>query len=52
MGWENVFHVEKDEFCQAVLKKNFPGVVQYGDIKQFDGTQYRGTVDILTGGFP
>jgi DNA (cytosine-5)-methyltransferase 1 len=52
MGWENVFHVEKDEFCQAVLKKNFPEVVQHGDIKTFDGTKYRGAIDIITGGFP
>lgn len=52
MGWENVFQVEKDEFCQKVLTKNFPQVKRYGDIREFDGTPYRGTIDILTGGFP
>lgn len=52
MGWENIFQVEKDEFCQKVLTKNFPKVKRYGDIKQFDGTPYRGSIDILTGGFP
>lgn len=52
MGWENVFQVEIDKFCQKVLEKNFPNVKRYGDIKEFDGTKYRGTVDILTGGFP
>jgi DNA (cytosine-5)-methyltransferase 1 len=52
MGWENVFQVEKDEFCQKVLEKNFPNTKRYGDIKEFDGTQYRGAIDILTGGFP
>jgi len=52
MGWENVFQVEKDEWCQAVLRKHFPETKRYGDIKEFDGTQYKGAIDILTGGFP
>jgi DNA (cytosine-5)-methyltransferase 1 len=52
MGWKNVFQVEKDPFCQRVLEKNFPTVTRYGDIKEFDGTKYRGAVDIITGGFP
>jgi DNA (cytosine-5)-methyltransferase 1 len=52
MGWENVFQVEWDSFCQKVLTKNFPNVKRYGDIKEFDGTKYRGFIDILTGGFP
>lgn len=52
MGWDNIFQVEKDAFCQKVLAKNFPQTKRYGDIKEFDGTQYRGAIDILTGGFP
>lgn len=52
MGWENVFQVEIDAFCQKVLEKNFPQVKRYGDIKKFNGEQYRGTIDILSGGFP
>lgn len=52
MGWENVFQVEIDPFCQKVLKKNFPNVTRYGDIKEFDGTKYRGAIDIISGGFP
>jgi DNA (cytosine-5)-methyltransferase 1 len=52
MGWETVQFVEIDEFCQKVLKKNFPNVPIFGDIKQFDGTKYKGTIDIITGGFP
>lgn len=50
MGWENVFQVEWDEYCQKVLKKNFPNVKRYGDIKEFKGQI--GSVDILSGGFP
>ena len=52
MGWSNVFQVEIDPFCQKVLQKNFPNTKRYGDIKTFDGTKFRGTVDIVTGGFP
>jgi DNA (cytosine-5)-methyltransferase 1 len=52
MGWENVFQVEIDKFCTKVLEKNFPNVKRYGDIKEFDGTEYRESVDILSGGFP
>lgn len=52
MGWENIFQVEIDNYCQKVLAKNFPTVTRYGDIKQFDGTKYRGTIDIISGGFP
>ncbi len=52
MGWENIFQVEIDKFCTKVLEKNFPNVKRYGDIKEFDGTKYRGTVDIISGGFP
>lgn len=44
--------VEIEGFPQKVLKKNFPGVPIHDDIKTFDGTEYRGTVDLLTGGFP
>ena len=50
MGWENVFQVEIDPYCQKVLEKNFPNVKRYGDIKEFKGEC--GSVDILTGGPP
>ena len=52
MGWTNVFQVEWDEWCQKILTKNFPNVEKYKDIKEFDGTKYRGLVDIISGGFP
>jgi DNA-cytosine methyltransferase len=52
MGWEIVQFVEIDNYCQKVLSKNFKGVPIHGDIKTFDGKRFRGTVDILTGGFP
>ncbi len=52
MGWQNVFQVEKDTFCQKVLKKNFPNTTRYGDIKNFDGSEYAGKIDVISGGFP
>jgi len=52
MGWKNVFQVEIDPFCQKVLKKNFPNTKLYGDIRETDFTPYRGTIDIISGGFP
>jgi DNA-cytosine methyltransferase len=52
MGWENVFVVEKDEWCRNKLKMNFRGTDIYGDIKAFKGTKYKGGVDVLSGGFP
>ena len=52
MGWDNIFQVENDNYCTKVLNKNFPNVTKYGDIKEFDGTKYKGIIDIISGGFP
>lgn len=52
MGWENVFQVEINSFCQKVLEKNFPNTKRYGNIKDFDGREYTGRIDILSGGDP
>jgi DNA (cytosine-5)-methyltransferase 1 len=52
MGWTNVLHVERDPFCQRVLKHHFPNSQSFDDVKTFDGRPFRGRVDILTGGFP
>ena len=52
IGWENIFQVENNKFCQNKLLKNFPNVTKYKDIKEFNGTKYAGKIDVLTGGFP
>src|SRR5688572_3315658 len=52
MGWTNVFQCEKDEWCNKVLTKNFPGVKKYRDIKDFNAKPYYGSVDVISGGFP
>ena len=51
-GIETVGFVEADEKAQLVLKKNFPSVPIHGDIRTFDAKQYRGKVQIVSGGFP
>jgi len=51
-GMETVQFVEKEDYCQKVLKKNFPNIPIHGDIKSFNGKQYEKTVSLICGGFP
>lgn len=44
---------EIDKFACATLRKNRPNwKVLEGDIKDFDFSEYKGKVDVVTGGFP
>ena len=52
MNWTNVFHTEWNEFGQKVLQHHFPQSISYHDIIKTDFTIHRGTIDIITGGFP
>lgn len=52
MGWENIAHCEKNEFCLRILKYYWPNAKTHTDIKTTDFTVYKGRIDILTGGFP
>jgi len=52
MGWENVFHCEWNEFGQKVLKHYWPNAILYEDITKTDFGIHRGTIDIVSGGFP
>lgn len=52
MGWDNVFHCEWNEFGQKILKYYWPNAISYGDITKTDFTIHRGSIDVLTGGFP
>ena len=52
MGWDNVFHCEWNEFGARVLHHYWPEAISYHDITTTDFTIHRGTIDILTGGFP
>jgi DNA (cytosine-5)-methyltransferase 1 len=52
MGWKNAFHCEITPFCNEILKYWFPDSEHYEDITKTDFRQWRGRIDILTGGFP
>lgn len=52
LGWDNVFHCEINEFPRKVLEYWFPNSISYEDITKTDFTEWRGRIDVLTGGFP
>ena len=56
-GFEHAAVIEIDEHCCASLRANRPnwnvfGGGAAGDITKFDGTPYRGLIDLLAGGIP
>jgi len=57
LGWRTVCAVEIDPFCREVLLRRqldrcLPRFPIWDDVRTFDGTSWRGFVDIITGGFP
>jgi DNA (cytosine-5)-methyltransferase 1 len=57
LGLESTGHFETaafceiEPYCQKVLKKHWPDVPIFDDIRQLKGTDI-GTIDIITGGYP
>jgi DNA (cytosine-5)-methyltransferase 1 len=51
-GMQTVAFCEKDKFCRQVLSKNWPNIKIHEDIRTLDGNQYRGSIDVVCGGFP
>jgi DNA (cytosine-5)-methyltransferase 1 len=51
-GWENVFHNEINPFCRTILNYYWPKAKSYANVFGFNGYEWRGKVDIITGGFP
>ena len=51
-GMQTVAFCENDKFCQKVLAKHWPDIPIHENIEELDGRQYRGTVDLVCGGFP
>jgi len=49
-GFETVAFCEIDPFCQKVLKKHWPDVPIYTDIKELRGDEIE--ADVITAGFP
>jgi len=48
--FETIAFVEKDIFCQQVLKKNFKDIPIESEVRDVKGERY--AADIITGGFP
>jgi len=49
-GYETVAFVEREPFCQKVLRKHWPNVPIHDDITTY--TPKRGSADVICGGFP
>jgi DNA (cytosine-5)-methyltransferase 1 len=57
LGHQPIFAVEIEDYPRKVLEQRqadgvLPFFPTFGDIREFDGTPWRGTVDVLCGGFP
>lgn len=57
VNFRTIAYVEIDTYCQNLIKARInDGFLDdapiYPDIRAFDGTRYRGLVDIITAGFP
>ena len=57
LGWRTVCAVELDPYCQRILaQRQNDGILEpfpiYSDIREFDGREWAGSVDVVSGGFP
>jgi DNA (cytosine-5)-methyltransferase 1 len=57
LGHQPIFAVEIEDYPRKVLEQRqadgvLPFFPTFGDIREFDGTPWRGAVDVLAGGFP
>ena len=51
-GYETVAFCEIEPFAKKILKKNFPNVPIFDDIRKLNRSDINGAVDVITGGFP
>jgi DNA (cytosine-5)-methyltransferase 1 len=51
-GMETIAMCEKDKFCRQVLAKHWPDITIHEDIRDLDGKDYKGSIDVVCGGFP
>lgn len=57
LGWETSAYVEWDLQCRKVLRARMAdGTLHkapiYNDVREFNGKEWKGNIDIITGGFP
>lgn len=51
-GMETVAFCEQDTFCQKILAQHWPTLPIHSDITELNGHEYRGSVELVCGGFP
>ena len=51
-GCESLAHVEIDKPATLVRKRHFPSAEHYDDIHDFNAFRFRGSCDVVAGGFP
>lgn len=51
-GMETVAFCEVDPFCRQILNKHWPDVPIHNDIRELNGKEYQGRIDLICGGFP
>ena len=51
-GMETVAFCEIEDYPRKILKKHWPDVPIYKDVRELDGKKYRNSVDVVCGGFP
>ena len=51
-GMETVAFCEFDPHAQTILKKHWPDIPIYSDVRTLDAKQYRGSIEVVCGGFP
>jgi len=51
-GIKTVAMCEQDKYCQSVLRKHWIDIEIHDDVTTLDGEEYRGTIDIISGGDP
>ena len=51
-GMQTVAFCERDNFCRRVIAKHWPGLPIHPDITELDANVYRGSIDVVCGGFP
>lgn len=52
VGMETVSFCEQNAFCQKILAQHWPTLPIHPDITELNGYDYRGSVELVCGGFP
>ena len=50
-GFKTIAQVEKDQYCNKILKEHWPKIYRCEDIKNFPNKTYK-SIDVISGGFP